>query len=200
MEQSTTTSDTATSRGVDVCSLPTDEWQDRSAMIRREILPLVTRREALESGMALEFEHSPALRKRLEDFIAFERECCSGLTWQLHRPSSRVLRLKVEGLPVDSDFFGTSGGGADAPTPGRLARLAQASGLGAGVSFFFCCVLPIGVAVIAGPALAAPLGKLDDPLFIAAGSVVLGVPAWFWLKRRATRSTHSTGAGCGDGC
>ena len=54
-----------------------------------------------------------------------------------------------------------------------------------------CCVVPIGVAAVAGAAVAAPLAKLDDPLVISAASAVLAIPVWLWLKRRAARSAEA---------
>jgi len=41
----------------------------------------------------------------LEKFVAFERECCGCLAWDLRRLPGRVLRLNVLGLAADSDFF-----------------------------------------------------------------------------------------------
>ncbi len=192
-----TASDAGTRDCEHVCSLPTEKLRDRVAMIRRDILPQVTRREALADGVAFEFEHSAAMQKTLEDLVAFERECCSGVAWNLRQPSGRVLRLSVKGLAPDSDFFRAVSGATDAPVHGRLARLAQAAGLGAGLGFFLCCVVPIGFATVAGAAVAAPLAKLGDPLVISAASAVLATPAWFWLKRRAARSAR---AGCKNGC
>jgi len=34
-------------------------------------------------GVAFEFEQSAAMQKTLEDLVALERECCSGLAWNL---------------------------------------------------------------------------------------------------------------------
>ena len=127
-----TTSNGGTYGCGDVCSLPNDELSDRVARIRSEILPHVTGRQPLADGVAFDFEHTAAMQKTLEDFVAFERECCSGLTWDLHRPSDRVLRLSVQGLDPGSDFFRALGNVVDAPVRGRLARLAQAMGFGGG--------------------------------------------------------------------
>jgi len=77
----------------------------------------------------------------------------------------------------------------------RLTRLAQAAGIGAGIGFFLCFVVPIGIVAVAGAAVAAPLAKLEDPLVVSAASAVLAIPAWFWLKRRDARSGE---AGCKD--
>jgi len=74
-------------------------------MIRREILPLAKRRETLADGLAFEFDQTAALQRTLEDLVAFERECCSGLTWNVSRTSQGLLRLSIQGLRPDSDFF-----------------------------------------------------------------------------------------------
>ena len=98
-----------------VCSLPSDSLADRLAMIRREILPHVMRREALADGVALEFEHTPGMEETLENLVAFERGCCGGLTWELERSAGPVLRLSVRGLAPDSGVFEALG--VDTPRP-----------------------------------------------------------------------------------
>jgi len=158
-------------------------------MIRREVLPHVTRREALADGVAFEFEYTSAMHKTLDDLVAFERECCSGLTWNSSRPTGRVLRLSVQGLAADSDFFrALEGGATNAPVRGHLARLVLATGLGAGVALFLCCVVPIGIASMGAVAVAAQFAKLDHPLVIVGASAVSTMPVWFWLRRRVARS------------
>lgn len=166
----------------DACSLPPDELRDRKTIIRREILPNVTRRQALANGWALDFQHTPVMQQALEDLIVFERECCSGLSWNLDRPAEDVLRLRIEGLAPSSDFFAAMHEGAAGP--GRVSRIAKAGGLGAAVSLLVCCVAPIGLAAVVGSAAAAPLARLDDPVFLAGGALAAGLPAWLWLRRR----------------
>ncbi len=191
-----TASETGIRSSEDVCSLPRDQRSDRAGMIRRDILPHATRREALANGVALEFEHTAAMQKTLADLVAFERDCCGGLAWNLTQPSDGVLRLSIEGLPPDSDFFREADLIDTEPAPG-FTRIAQTVGLGVGGALFFCCVLPLGIAAVAGAALAAPLATLDNPLAITLAAIGLAIPTWFWLKRRAA---HSAQAGCGDGC
>jgi hypothetical protein len=94
----------------ELCTLPDDARRDRSRMIRSLIFPHVTRREALANGWALEFDYNPAVEKTLDDLVAFERGCCGALMWTLARPSQRVLRLSIEGLPPDSPLFLEIGG------------------------------------------------------------------------------------------
>lgn len=89
----------------DVCTLPEEDFQDRVAVIRRDLLPLVTRREELPDGVAFEFASSAAVEATLRDFVAFERDCCRGLTWDIRRTSAGQLRLSIQGLPPGSEFF-----------------------------------------------------------------------------------------------
>jgi len=169
----------------DVCSLPSDQLHHRTAMLRRELLPLVQRRRTLPDGMSFDFVHTPDVQAALEDLVAFERKCCSGLSWKLDRPTKKVLRLSVGGLEPDSDFFRAldNPAGGD-KSGGHLKRLAQASFLGAVTAFLLCCVAPLGVAAVLGTTVAAPLMILDDPVFIMGGAVAFAVPAWWWLKSR----------------
>ena len=101
------------------CSLPSDQLSGREAMMRRDLLPRVTRIEPLEHGMAFEFAYSAAIEKTLEEVIAFERACCGSLAWDLRRPSQGVLRLSVEGIAPSSEFFRSVCGPAGTPRRGR---------------------------------------------------------------------------------
>lgn len=188
MSDLTTASAAANRAWEDVCNLPPETFPDRLAMIRRDILPLATRREDLANGVALEFDYTNATEKTLEDFIAFERECCSGLTWDLSRTDARILRLSIQGLSPTSEFFQIVKDDSPAAPPGIAKRVAQSLGLGAGAAFFLCCIAPLGLAAIAGASIAAPFATLDNPLAIAFGSLALAVPAWLWLNRRAKKS------------
>ena len=193
-----------------VCSLPADQYEDRVAMIRAEILPKALRRERLANGVALEFGAGAEMQRTLEELVAFERQCCSALAWNLSDGTGGAIRLSVEGLSPDSDFFravgGTgaagqaSAGASDDASPtvrSRVVRALQAAGLGAGLAFFLCCIAPMLLAMVVGWSVVAPLFALDSPAGIAGATVVLAVPSWYWLARR---SGAQEGAGCGEGC
>lgn len=188
MSDSTTASASASCGCEDVCNLPPETFKDRAAMIRRDILPLATRREELANGVAFEFSHTNAIEKTLEDFIAFERECCSGLTWNLASTDAGMIRLSIQGLPPTSEVFKFAIGVSPRQPPGIAKRMAQSLGLGAGAAFFLCCIAPMGLAAVVGASIAAPFATLDNPLAIAAGSLALAVPAWLWLNHRAKKS------------
>ena len=81
----------------DPCSLGPAELEERLAMIRREIVPHVTRSEELERGLLLDFDATPGMRAKLEQLVELERRCCSGLRWELEEVGSATLRLGVTG-------------------------------------------------------------------------------------------------------
>lgn len=187
-----------------VCALPPDQLRERIDTLRRELLPQVVRAEELPggSGIAMDFAASGAMQQQLDRLVDFERQCCSGLEWNVGpSPLPDRLRLTVAGLAPDSVFFRALGLRVDSeagaePDPkagpgavgevggGRLARLVKAGGLGFGAAFFLLCVLPIGLAAVVGGGLATSLLRLDDPWIIAVGSLALALPAWWWVRRR----------------
>ena len=175
-----------------ICSLDGERLEDRLRMIRRELLPNVQKTRELPNGVIYEFEASPEMGARLEAFVEFERTCCSSLGWSVHQDGSR-LELHVDG--VDARAFRSRiehGSGPAEASP--ISRAAKAVGLGVGGSFLVCCVLPVGLALGMGAAVATPFMFLDDPLWIGAGSLALAIPAWLFLGRK--RKATGSDAGC----
>ncbi len=184
----------------DVCSLSPEALEERRAAIRREIAPRIVAREELANGLACAFEASPAMRVKLEQLVALERQCCGGLAWRVEETAGGArLRLVIEGVDPRSGFFDALGSAPErtAGAGGAVARVAKAGGIGAGIAFFVCCLLPMGLAARGGAALAAPFARLDQPAILGAGALAAMVPAWWWLRRRDARASA---AGCGRGC
>ena len=172
----------------DVCSLTPDALQERLAMIRNEILPHVNRTEELSNGLAWELAATPEMREKLEQLVELERSCCNGLEWSLEA-RAETLRLSVTGVDPRSGFFAALGG----PTRvvehrGGRFRLLKSGALGFGISFSLLCLLPLGLAALAGAAVAAPFAVLDDPLLVGASSIVVGGAAWALMRRRDRRA------------
>ena len=142
-------------------------------------------RVALVDGVALELADEPGLVDRVDEWIALERQCCSSIDWQ-RQPSLRrgQLRIEIGGVdPQGSLFAGwpllEEAKAGDAQEGAAIARVLKASGVGAGISFFVCCVLPaLLVAVFGTSAVAASLAWLDQPVWIALGAVPISVIAW----------------------
>jgi hypothetical protein len=199
----TMTQEDSSSCGSGICQLPADEMRARRELMQHDLLPRARRRVRLPDGRAWEFTAEPGLRGRLEELVAFERECCPGLRWELKSVGDSggldVLRLEIGGLPPDHAFW--DDGASLEASAGRSSvwpRVAKAVGLGGGVSFLLCCVLPVGAAALFGAAVAAPFARLDDPLVIGVGSLAASVPAWLWLRRRETQRL-AVAARSGDG-
>lgn len=61
----------------DVCTLPETQLDTRIDMISREVLSGVSATAELEDGYELTFPGDEVWLRKLTDFIAFERNCCS---------------------------------------------------------------------------------------------------------------------------
>jgi hypothetical protein len=89
-----------------ICRLSDEDFEARRAQLRKSLFPRVRAREELPDGLVLLFEATPELRGELDDFVAFERECCPGLELSL-ADDSGTLRLEIRGIdPLAGDFAG----------------------------------------------------------------------------------------------
>jgi hypothetical protein len=166
-----------------LCNLPAEDRDARLAMIRSDILPLARRRERLPDGLKFEFPYTEPLERTLNQLVAFERGCCGSLSWEATRSADDSLQLTIRGLSPNSPLLEL---GDPPPAPAsRLGRLARSLGLGTGAALFVCCVLPMGLAAVAGASVAAPLAGVDQPLIIAAVALASAALTWRWLGRRA---------------
>lgn len=202
----------------DFCALSPEQLRERSLSLRRDLMPLVKRASRLpdDAGLALDFDASPERRRQLDELVAFERQCCSGLDWDVtERAASSSLRLTIAGLAPDAGMYQTlglapavqpgeqsdvqpdlqpdeqSGEQSGEPARGGISRLAKAGGLGVGSAFFLFCVVPIGIAAAGGGALAAWLSPLDHPVVVLLGGAALGFPLWRYLHRKQAATTGS---------
>jgi len=191
----------------EICNLSDEEFATRSLELRNGLMQKVRTRKELADGFALSFDATTALREELEELVAFESRCCASLEWSV-RHDRDTLQLEIRGLDPSSDLFASlaamgESGPANArerkPSAGPgLRGLLRSLGLGGVLSITLCCVLPFGVAMVAGVGIAAPLGVLDNPWVIAG--VGLGFAAILTLRERrraAVRAAATDSAGCG---
>ncbi|MDJ0785754.1 MAG: hypothetical protein QNK05_03030 [Myxococcota bacterium] len=180
-----------------VCTLPPEGLEDRLAWIRTAILPHAVETERLPDGLALELRAAPGVADALDRLVALEKECCGSIGF-VHRagrePERR--RLEIHGVDPDAGVFRDFQATESSPPYDRpTRRLLKAAGVGLLASLIVCCVLPIGAAALLGAA-AAPLAGLDAPAPIAAGALLGGLGAWWWLGRARPSAT----SGCGPDC
>lgn len=97
-----------------VCTLSARGLGERVAWIRDEILCHARHTQRLESGLAWELDGSPGVVEKLDQLIALERECCSGIVFE--RAASATpgrMRLEARGIDPDAEVF------RDLITPGK---------------------------------------------------------------------------------
>lgn len=176
-----------------LCNLPDEELKARRAQMSQELFAFVRKREELPTGLALYFDETPERRVQLEEFVAAERICCSGIGWSMGTDSG-ALRLEISGIDPKSAAF-ASIGSASVETPGMWPRLLRSIGFGSAGAFFFCCLLPLGIVAVIG---ATPLLLLDNPWVIAGSALGLGGFMWHWEgRRRARHAVRESASGCG---
>jgi hypothetical protein len=189
----------------EICSLDDDAFAARRKELRGGLMQRVRTRDTLPDGHVLLFDATPQNRQSLEEFVAFEQQCCASLAFSL-RDTSAGLQLEIRGVPgTSAGFTGPAatqdpqmnaavGGDRDRESPARLQwrRFARAGGLGGLLSVAVCCGLPIGVALIAGVGVAAPLGFLENPWIIGGSGV--GFTTLLVLWERHSKSTRTAGA------
>lgn len=103
-------------------------------------------------------------------------------------PSEHV-RVEIRGVDPSGSLFADLPAHMEKDAPagssGWLRSTLAAGGIGAALSLFVCCVLPMALSAVVGTtAIFAPLLYLDDPLWIVLIWIIAGVIAYRWRSRR----------------
>ncbi|MBW2244706.1 MAG: hypothetical protein JRH01_22220 [Deltaproteobacteria bacterium] len=179
-------SEPTTQDPAEICTLPPDGMEDRLTWIKREILPHAVETIRLEKGLAFELAEVPGLVEKVDRLVELESDCCSSITWRRTESSkSDQVRLEILGVNPDAQIFRSLKVPESVPEP-QIRRFGKAAGFGLLSSFVVCCVLPIAAGALLGTAT-APLAGLDGPGPLAAGALLGGSAAWWWLGRRNSR-------------
>lgn len=182
-----------------ICNLSDDDREARREEIENALLPKVRSRQSLPNGVAFFFVACSENRRDLEAFVAFERECCPGLGFDL-RKSDDWLRLEITGINPGSSLFEGATELVATCNASRTGwqRLLGSAGLGTLGALIICCVLPLSVVALLGTATAAPLTRLDNPWIISAIALLLAALIWHWQRRRDhMRSARASTGECG---
>lgn len=198
-----------------ICNLTDEQYEARRSELREGLISRVRGREELSDGLALSFEPTPEMREELDAFVTFERECCPGLGFSLE-DSSGTLRLEIRGIDPGASVFDGIGRSSGSEHPGSVMsraresgsenagsnttgsrgwlRVVRSAGLGAIGAFVLFCVVPIGLVALLGAQL-APLGALDDPWAVGAGTLVFG--GLLWRRERRREAVRASAGSCG---
>ncbi|MBL4790284.1 MAG: hypothetical protein JKY60_15030 [Kordiimonadaceae bacterium] len=171
----------------DICSLPPTDKQSRLDFFRRDLLPHVKQTETLPDGRAWIFNFSDDLSQKLDDLVIFERQCCSGVTWEIDRDvNAKTIRLSLTGIDPHSKFFDQLGDkGSHSEAPSTIRTLVKSSAAGVMATLGICCIVPLAISLFAGAATAAPLYALVDNGPVISGTAVLAsLLAWLYLTRK----------------
>jgi hypothetical protein len=183
----------------EICNLSDEDLEARRIEIARGLAPKAHERRDLSGGLVLSFDATPEMRAELDDFVAFERECCPTLGLSV-REASGALELEIQGIAPGSSIFASVGLTAEpkVSSSGRWQRILSSAGLGTLGALVVCCVLPIGLVALLGAAVAAPFANLDNPWVISSSALVFAGSIWLWQRRReAARATEASAGGCG---
>jgi hypothetical protein len=182
-----------------ICNLSDDDLEERRKELEEVLLPMVLAREPLPNGIALSFPANSENRRVLDAFVAFERNCCPGLGFDL-RNADDSLRLEITGISPGSRLFAgvPKAAGIENPSRDRWRRLLSSAGLGVLGALIACCILPLGVIALLGTATAAPLTSLDNPWIISGSALLFAGVIWQWQRRRdRIRAASESAEGCG---
>lgn len=110
------------------CALPPADLEARIAHLRGTLAGRILERRHLSNGVAARFPEDPDTRAQLEEFIAFERECCAFASFELTAAGEGSLWLEVRGPEGTRDLFVGLLEGSDV-RPGSQARGLRRMGL-----------------------------------------------------------------------
>lgn len=80
------------------CSLPPNEMRQRTQFIAQELLVHAQSTTELEDGIEIQFQGEADWYSKLTEFIAFERNCCGSIQFELIcLPHQGPLLLRLRG-------------------------------------------------------------------------------------------------------
>jgi hypothetical protein len=80
------------------CTLPPDQWRDRSAFIAGLAGDALIAQEQIAGGVRSRFRDAPDVERRLRELAAAEASCCAFLSLEIDRRDGE-LWLDVTGAP-----------------------------------------------------------------------------------------------------
>lgn len=169
------------------CNLDADALSGRLTALAEFGDAFLVSHEKRDGLHLLRFHAEPDVRRRLEEIVAAESECCAFLDLSLREKKGEVvlsIGSPAEGRPVADELaaaFSRTGEATGSDGRNRGRRLGMLLGAG-GVAVAACCLV---IPVAFGLALGAKLGGAIDA--IAAALIVTGVGILVHRRRRERR-------------
>lgn len=186
------------------CSLTSDEFRQRRSMARKALLPHLVEARRLECGLRLVFPESDALRSKVEEFIALERQCCATLTFAASPPEEGLI-VTIQGPPeaaatielfanaISDSLKKSMQNDVNWSTRDPKLRRTGIAGIALGILALIACELPIILTLIGLGSLGAAVSTLKPPLYIESAGVIVIVAGLLLLficvihSRRSSR-------------
>ncbi len=176
------------------CTLGEADQGRRKAELENGLADLIREARRLPDGYALRFAADPAARRAVDEFVAFERQCCSFMTYSVKEEGGSVW-LTMNGPEGTAEFVeswlprtaAAPRGGAGPPFV-RLGLIGTATALAA----FVCCGTPILGAALAAVGLGAWSAAVAAGVDIGASALLIAslcaLAAAWWRRARTSPS------------
>jgi hypothetical protein len=179
------------------CTLPSEEQTARLGELMNGLLAEVLEVSALPSGYALDFPDNTETRREIDEFIAFEQQCCSFMTYEVTSCGPQQIRLTLTGPEGTKAFLSKWLGEIErsraANESGSTMKRAGFVGAAAAVLGALCCATPALAAAMAALGLAGATGTVAIAIDTAAPLLLAGSVGLFFIGRRRQRQAAETG-------
>jgi len=177
------------------CRLSDRDQARRAQELEKEFFSRVARSERRRDGYSLYLRATPANRRLIDEFVAFEGECCPFLETRVEEAGAGEIELSLGGPEGTVEFLDAWIPASEPePEPQRRGRRrAGYAGVAAALTAFVCCATPILATLLLAFGVTAS-ARVSGWVDITAIVVLV---ASLWLLLGAKRAAEKTpGCGC----
>ena len=187
------------------CTLPSEEQTARLGELMAGLLAEVMKVNALPNGYALDFPDNAETRREIDEFIAFEQQCCSFMSYEVETCGPQEVRLTLTGPEGTKAFLskwlGEIQRSRAVNESGSTMKRAGFVGAAAAVLGAVCCATPALAALMAAVGLAGATGTVAIAIDTATPLLLAGSAGLFFIgrrrqKRAAENATKSDSCSC----
>ncbi len=177
---------------IDQCTLQEDARRVRREELRRDFVPRIRAARRLPDGLALGFETDAETQEVVDDFVAFEQDCCSFARFTTYRDAANSrLWLEIRGPEGTAELLRQiipeSVKIEDATAAFSRPLRAGVSGVAASLGALLLCATPALPFALGALGIGGALGTVGwwvDVLSIPALVLSSALIAWAFYRRR----------------
>ncbi len=175
------------------CRLSDRDQARRAQELEKEFFSRVARSERRGDGYSLYLRATPANRRLVDDFVAFEGECCPFLEIGVEDAGRGEIELSLGGAEGTVEFLDAWIPASEPEPRRRWRRRAGYAGVVAALTALVCCATPVvtTLLLVLGVTASAQVLQWVD----GTAAVVLAASLWMLVggKRAADKAP---GCGC----